>query len=1155
MNNFCHLRVHTEYSVSSSVLRIKPLMQTLQERGDGAVAVCDSGNLFGSFKFSSQALRCGVKPVLGADVSVATGVGEDCATLSLLICSHEGYQNLCRMISEAGEERALGRRRRDDESPVSFDLLKKYSGGLIALSAGMDGYVGRCIQDGKEDLASQRVAELLDCFGDRFYLSIERVWNHSAEKRHIEFCVLEGERRSIPVVATNNVQFLRRDQHMAHTIRVGIHKSLNVNNENLQNLYSAEQYLKSAQEMTQLFDDLPEAIANTTEVVRRCNFFLTAARDSYLPRIDTPGGQSPEDHLIASARQKLESMLKGDVKLSAQKKVYRERLEFELGVIVKMGYAAYFLIVEEFVIWALANEVVVGPGRGSGPGSLVAYVLAITRVDPIRYDLLFERFLNPERVSLPDFDIDFDDQKRDHVIAHVAEKYGRDKVSQIITFGTMGARAVVRDVGRTLGKPYGQIDRIAKLIPFGIDMTLAIALESPEFAGEYKNPETREIIDRAREIEGLQRNPGRHAGGVVIAPDDLCCYCPMYYDDEGVAITQFDKDDLEAVGLVKYDFLGLRILSVMRDALQNIEKAGGERIDIDKIDLSDGKTLQLINRQRTLGVFQLESAGMRELISKLRPDCFDDITALVALYRPGPMEARVHDDYCERKHGEKETTYYHQCLKPVLESTYGVFIYQEQVMEAVRVMAGYSLGDADLLRRAIGKKKPEELERQKPIFVEGCIKNDISRKVAIEVFGLLNHFAGYGFNKSHSVSYGLLSFQTAWLKSHHPAAYMAALMSNEPDHDNIARMVRDCQEEGIKIQRPDLNESSEDFRVIDEHTILYGLGRIKGVGTSARHGDSFVEQLCKEREKNGPFKGFTDFLVRVPLEKCNSRSLIALVGSGACDVFAGDGDYLQLRLVLADAVERNIVDFAQARKAALESGQGGLFAAGDSDSSNDVDEFEYHDVPADERKALAYEYEALNFYLGVHPLELLRHSSPTLANLPKLADLADKRGTNFCLFEVRDIATARRGGHLTVSCDDEQNNQILFFAHERADKSASPPWSCKGRIALARVEVGASRVNIHNLYREDDIREHFCRCQEFDLNINEAEAEAVCNQLQTALNEAKPGHTKLQFNYTQNGMKGKFELDQGIRLDTHLYNALAELPACTPTKTQYELKK
>ena len=1141
MTNFVHLRVRSEYTLSSSVVRIPDLVKQSFDDQAECIALNDLNNMFGALKFSTAASRERVKPLLGADISIYDEhslTEEYIGELTFLIQNRTGYRNLCQLLSLAYQQQGpeLERQTRRIVG-VDRQQLAEHAEGLIILSGGSEGYIGRCLSLNKSGLARQRVEGLLSCFKDRFYFSVERLRQNEQEQRHLDFCADLGQDLSVAIVASNNVQFIRPTDYDSHKIRVGIHKNLTVNSEELDDLYSREQYLKSPEQMADLFADIPQVVSNTVEVARRCNFFLVPVSTSYFPRFATPDHAPSVDYLREKSLAQLTLLAKKKNLIDAELSRYQDRLELELTTIINMGFADYFLIVDEFVNWARQNGVAVGPGRGSGPGSLVAYLLDITRIDPIKYDLLFERFLNPERVSMPDFDIDFDDQNRDRVIEHMADKYGQEKVSQIITFGRMAARAVVRDVGRVTGRPYGQVDRIAKLIPFGVDVTLDNALQSSEFAHEYQNEENQPLIDSAKEIEGLVRNPGRHAGGLVVAPQPLSEYCPLYYDEDDNALTHFDKDDLASVGLVKYDFLGLRILSTIRSTIEGLKADKKIDVDVDNIALDDQKALRLINEERTLGVFQLESSGMRELIRKLKPDSFDDIVALVALYRPGPMEANVHDDYCKRKHNKVSTTFYHPSLEEVLRPTHGVFIYQEQVMQAAQVMAGYSLGEADILRNAISKKDMTILAEQRPIFIKGCLAKKIKKDVAEEVFELLNHFGGYGFNKSHSVSYGLLAFQTAWLKSHYPEYFMAALMTHEPNHDNIARMVRDCREMNIDVLPPDVNKSEAYFRVESPKTIRYGLCRIKGVGSAAKEGESFIDIICAEREKNGDYVSFMDFLVRLPLQKCNAKTLTGLIGSGAFDPFATSTN----RLMLIDAVNQRILEFAQARQHEIEHGQTSLFAGQSADNSSATGsrDYDYRPIRPDAEKILELEYEALNLYLGQTPVELLRRRCEQLKSLPRLNDLRRKNGRVWCLFEIRDVATARRNNGLTVSCDDEDSNQILFYYPDKAQGNERSPWQCKNQLVLAQLECRQSRPIILQLFTRTDI---FAKMLSY-LNIHVVQGDlrsthAELKKLSSLLQQAHRGSAEIRFNYARADMMGSWRLAQKLSFDAKLHEGV-----------------
>ncbi|MGD8631023.1 MAG: DNA polymerase III subunit alpha, partial [Gammaproteobacteria bacterium] len=793
--NFVHLHVHTEYSLVNGIVRIKPLVSSAAAAGMPAIAVTDQSNLFSMVKFYRAAMAQGIKPIVGVDLWVSDpAVSKQPFRLVLLSKSHAGYLNLTRLVSRTyleGQHRGL---------PVlERAWLAGSCDGLIALSGGRAGDIGQSLLAGKRDLAARSLAEWCRLFPDSFYLELQRT-GRRGEEDYLHAAVALATAHDVPVVATNDVHFLEESDFDAHEARVCINEGRTLDDPRRSKEFTAQQYLRTPGEMQALFSDIPEALENTLEIARRCNLELELGKN-YLPDFPVPAGTSLDGFFARQAEEGLELRLKqlpaadcGD--LQATRERYTERLRIEIEVITGMGFPGYFLIVADFIKWAKANGIPVGPGRGSGAGSLVAYALTITDLDPLRYDLLFERFLNPERVSMPDFDVDFCMEGRDRVIEYVAEKYGRDKVSQIITYGSMAAKAVVRDVGRVLGHPYGFVDRIAKLIPFEIGITLDKALQQePAFSELYDEDEdVRGLVDLARSLEGLARNAGKHAGGVVIAPSQLTDFTPLYCEQGGEAlVSQFDKDDVEAVGLVKFDFLGLRTLTIIDWALKtiNARRAADSEppVDINAIPLQDKASFDLLKASATTAVFQLESSGMKDLIRRLQPDTFEDIVALVALFRPGPLQSGMVDDFIARKHGAS-IKYPHPDLEPILKPTYGIILYQEQVMQIAQVLAGYTLGGADMLRRAMGKKKPEEMAKQRSIFMAGAARRNVDAKVAEGIFDLMEKFAGYGFNKSHSAAYALVSYQTAWLKAHYPAAFMAAVLSADMDNtDKVVHLI------------------------------------------------------------------------------------------------------------------------------------------------------------------------------------------------------------------------------------------------------------------------------------------------------------------------------------------------------------------------------
>ncbi|MFT7289544.1 MAG: DNA polymerase-3 subunit alpha, partial [Halieaceae bacterium] len=837
---FVHLRVHSEYSLSDGLVRVKALAARVAELGMPAVAVTDNCNFYGLVKFHKAAIAAGLKPLFGADIMVReAGEGDDAYPLCLLVMNSTGYGNLTRLISRAYTEGQSV-----DGPRLRPEWLTGATDGLLALSAGSAGSVGKALLNDRAALAEQRLSAWMELFPDRFYLELQRT-GRDGDEEHVHAAVALAGRSNCPVVATNDVRFLSTQEYEAHEARVCIAESRTLDDPRRQRRYSAQQYLRTASEMQVLFSDIPEALANTVAIARRCSMSLELGR-VFLPEYPVPEGMTMEVFFRETAHGGLTQRLPAICAKQAEEpepleKRYRERLDFELDTILEMGFPGYFLIVMDFIRWAKDREIPVGPGRGSGAGSLVAYSLSITDIDPLQYELLFERFLNPDRVSMPDFDVDFCMERRDEVIDYVADRYGRNAVSQIITFGTLAAKAVVRDVARVQGKSYGLGDRLSKMIPFEVGMTLENALQQEDALQQFlaDDGDAQEIWDMAVQLEGITRNVGKHAGGVVIAPSELTDFSPLYCDgDGGSVVTQFDKNDVEDAGLVKFDFLGLRTLTIIDWAQRmiNVRRArdGEPPLDINELALNDAATFELLKSAETTAVFQLESRGMKELIGRLRPDSFEEIIALVALFRPGPLQSGMVDNFINRKHGREKVSYpdpdyQHESLKIVLEPTYGIILYQEQVMQIAQILAGYTLGGADLLRRAMGKKKPEEMAKQRSVFAAGAAERGVDPDLATKLFDLVEKFAGYGFNKSHSAAYALVSYQTAWLKTHYPAAFMAAVMSSELHNtDKIVVLVDECRRMGLKLRLPDVNEGEYMFTVSEDTEIVYGLGAIKG---------------------------------------------------------------------------------------------------------------------------------------------------------------------------------------------------------------------------------------------------------------------------------------------------------------------------------------
>jgi DNA polymerase III subunit alpha len=966
---FVHLHLHSEYSLVDGLVRVKPMVKAVAADGMPAVAVTDQSNLFALVRFYKAAVAAGVKPIAGSDLWLRNPADPTRPyRLVLLVQDGMGYRNLTRIISRAYREgQHLG------IPQVDRTWLEEATDGLIALSGGPEGDVARALIAGHTDQADELLGGWLRLFGERYYLEVMRT-GREQEAECLELSVGLAARHGVPVAATNDVRFLHAEDFEAHEVRVCIHEGRMLDDPRRPRVYSEQQYLRSAEEMVQLFEDLPEAIQNTVEIAKRCNLELTLGRN-FLPAFPVPEGQSTEEFLAAESWKGLEWRLGrtfdvegGD--FAEERKVYDKRLELELQVINQMGFPGYFLIVADFIRWAKDNGIPVGPGRGSGAGSLVAYALKITDLDPIEHDLLFERFLNPERVSMPDFDVDFCMENRDRVIDYVAARYGREAVSQIITFGTMAAKAVVRDVGRVLGHGYGFVDKIAKLVPFELGMTLERALEEGEdLKKAYESDEeVRAIIDMGRKLEGVARNAGKHAGGVVIAPTVLTDFSPLYCEPGGEnLVTQYDKDDVEQVGLVKFDFLGLRTLTIIDWALKtvNAERAakGEPPVDISAIPMDDEAAFRVLKSCETTAVFQLESRGMKELIKKLQPDCFEDITALVALFRPGPLQSGMVDDFIDRKHGRAAVAYPHPDLEPILKPTYGVILYQEQVMQIAQVLAGYTLGGADLLRRAMGKKKPEEMAKQRAIFQKGAEGRGVEAETATYIFDLMEKFAGYGFNKSHSAAYALVSYQTLWLKAHYPAAFMAAVLSADMDNtEKVVTLIDECRTMGLEVMPPAINRSEYQFTVSGERCIVYGIGAIKGVGGSA------IDAMIEARRAGGSFKDLWDLCQRIDLHKANRRVLEALIRAGALDELGANRATLMQHLPLALKV-------AEQHKAMQEAGQTDLFGAVEPAAASAPDPQLSQGACEDweEEERLQGEKETLGLYLSGHPINRVEH--------------------------------------------------------------------------------------------------------------------------------------------------------------------------------------
>lgn len=990
-SKFVHLHLHTQYSLLDGAIRPKDLLSLAHDYKMPAVAMTDHGNMFGAVEFYEKAMQSGVKPIIGCEVYVAPGSmtdktpatkrgGDRAYHLILLVKNIKGFRNLCKLLSRAYTEGFYYKPR------VDKDLLREHNEGLIALSACLQGEVSKHLFRGEDDAAEAIAREYSEIFDNRrFFLELQDNGLKEQEKVNASMITL-SKKTGLPLVATNDCHYLRKEDARFQDILMCIQTAKTVNDTNRMKFNTDQLYFKSPDEMIEAFKHVPEAIENTIEIAERCNLELELGVD-HLPDFPLPEGETVDTLLDEKSRDGLKSRLHAigiemteeggepvikdtppestdnpDDENVHSEWAYLDRLQKELKVIKRMGFSGYFLIVSDFIEYARSREIPVGPGRGSAAGSLVAYVLGITNIDPIKYNLLFERFLNPDRISLPDIDIDFCYEGRDEVIKYVGEKYGAENVTQIITFGQMKAKAVIRDVGRALDMPYGEVDRIAKLIPNTLNITLKDALkEEPKLMELINNdPKVADLMEAAQALEGLPRHASTHAAGVVISNKPLVEYLPLYMGQkDNIVTTQFPMRDVERIGLVKFDFLGIKTLTLIDKAVRTVEVNRGIELDIDNISLSDEETYKLIGSGFTNGVFQLESSGMKELLIKLKPQTFEDMMAAVALYRPGPLQSGMVDDYIKRKHGKTAIVYDRPELESILENTYGVMVYQEQVMEISRVLARFTPGDADMLRKAMGKKDPAVMVDQRNRFLEGSKENKIPKKVSEKIFDLMAKFAGYGFNKSHSAAYAMIAFQTAFLKAHYPVEFMASLLSsNMGDADKIMRYINECRSMGIEVKPPDMNESRKDFSV-DKETIRFGLAAIKNVGAAA------IEQMILARE-DGPFESVMDFLERIDSRRVNKKVVESLIKCGALDSLEKNRAYLL-------ATIESSIELAQSRSRDRAMGQTSIFDVLPEGAEAATSQVQMPGDPGIEElsdhELLTFEKETLGFYITSHPLQ------------------------------------------------------------------------------------------------------------------------------------------------------------------------------------------
>ena len=1145
-NQFIHLNLHTEFSLVDGIVRLKPLIKTIQSEQMPAIAITDQSNLYALVKLYQACLGAGIKPVLGADLWLKNEAEPARPFRLLVLCkNNDGYLNLKKLISKSYlQGQHLGK------AMIERSWLGENSSGLIAL-LGKESDVGQLLLEEKNSEAKQLLIDYQKLFPESLYLELVRT-SRRGDETFLHQAVALSEQLSVPVVATNAVRFLKKEEFSAHDARVCVNQGRVLADKRRPQDYSEEQYFKSSDEMNALFEDIPEAIQNSVEIAKRCNVTLHLG-ENFLPNFPIPEGLSIDEYFRQLSHDGLNKrfpQLFGDAfsedkeEFQEEIKKYRERLDIELDVIIQMGFPGYFLIVADFIQWAKDNDVPVGPGRGSGAGSLVAYAMTITDLDPLEYDLLFERFLNPERVSMPDFDIDFCMVGREKVIQYVAETYGRDRVSQIITFGSMAAKAAIRDVGRVQGQGYGFVDSIAKLIPMDIGITISQAMEQEEeLQRRYETDDAvHDLIDMALALEGITKNVGKHAGGVVISPSDINDFSPIYCEEDSQSIvTQYDKNDVETVGLVKFDFLGLKTLTVVDWALKIINarkrKLGETEVDITKIDLEDRASFKTLKASNTTAVFQLESRGMKDLIKRLQPDCFEDIVALVALFRPGPLQSGMVDDFIDRKHGRQKVEYPHPSLEPILQPTYGTILYQEQVMQISQVLAGYTLGGADLLRRAMGKKKPEVMAAQRSIFEDGSVNNGVDKAVATHIFDQMEKFAAYGFNKSHSAAYALVSYQTLWLKTHYVEAFMAAVLSADMDNtEKVVVVIEECRDAGLKVIAPNINLSEYKFTISEEDEVVYGLGAIKGVGEGA------IESIIEGRDSGGVYKDFQDFCNRVDLRRCNKRVMETLVKAGALD------DFGLTRATLFNAIPKATKaadQFAKAQAVGQDDLFGGdFFDTGSLDSTSDDTSNTFEQLPEwPEDERLRNEKDTLGLYLTGHPIEQYLDELRNFTT-HKLMELNPEKRQNIVItgliIAMRTMNTKRGDKMAFITIDDRSGRQeVALFADKYEQYQdvliKDSVIVLSGELGLDRYS-GNARITVDTIYDLDAARNHYARYLAINIH-HEQVNEAFINSFKDVLMPFREGgECPVVYNYT--GEKAKTAIRLSDEWKVHLTKEL-----------------
>lgn len=1104
--DFVHLHVHTQYSLLDGACLINNLTDLARRMKMPACAITDHGNMFGAIEFYQSCLKNGIKPIIGSEVYIAPkgrldktfSAGEDTANHLILLARDEiGYGNLMKLVSIGYLEGFYYKPR------IDKDVLAEYSKGLIGLSSCLKGEIPRAVMNNKEEKARQLTAAYRDILGkENFYFELQD--NGMLEQKELSKELIRlGRELGIGLVATNDVHYLERDSQKAHEALLCIQTQTTLDDPNRMRLQTDQFYFKSGDEMKMLFKDTPEAISNTIKIAERCNLELDFKK-TFLPHYTVPKGMTREKYIRDLCEENLDKRYKreADLKLS---QAIRERLDNELKVITKAGYTSYFLIVWDFINYAKSKGIAVGPGRGSAAGSIVSYLLGITDIDPLKYNLLFERFLNSERVSMPDIDIDFCYEKRGEVIDYVIQKYGKDNVAQIITFGTMAARAVIRDTGRVMNLPYIDVDKIAKLVPMDPDMTLEMALnKEPELAKLYKeDSKIRELIDVSKKLEGLTRHASTHAAGIVISEDALTNHVPLFKTSDGQISTGYAMGSLEKIGLLKMDFLGLRTLTVIQEALKIINRVNEMSLKAEDIPMDDPKTYKLLNSAESTGVFQLESSGMRDLLRKLKAEKFEDIIALLALYRPGPIGSGMLDDYMKRKHGKVEVRYDHPLLEASLKETYGIIVYQEQVMMIVSNLAGFSLSQADLLRRAIGKKTPEIMEQQKKAFIDGATKNKIDKKIAEKIFALIEHFAGYGFNKSHSAAYAMISYRTAYLKANYPIEFMTALLTSEKDNtDKIVEYIDEAERMGIKILPPDVNESYANFTMINKNEIRFGLSAVKNVGEGA------IESIIEARKKYGRVNDLYEFCERTDLRLVNKKVLESLIKCGAFDSVGLKRS--QLMAILGDVM--NAAGEANKESAA---GQMTLFKETSRPSQvPDIKEWP-------ESQLLNFEKDMIGFYITGHPLAkyekmLKEYSASGSSGLKDLED-GQKAWFGGIINKIKNTVTKRTGEKMAIMMMEDLEGSVEALVFPNAYKNVSKYILVNAVVFLyGRLSLKEERpkIIVEEIIPIADARKKFTHSVSIDLLPQEIDGEFF-EKLRSVFTKYQ-GETPVYLNFSTN---------------------------------------